>query len=262
MTDSFKFDDKTSRALDVLYLAPMSALRRQKVRTLLDLCPGEAVLDIGTGPGYLAEEMAAQVGATGRVEAIDRSPQMLALAQRRCAGLSQVGLCEADVLKIPFSDSAFDAAACVQVYEFVEEIQAALWELKRVLRPGGRAVIVDTDWASLVWEAEDRGRAEKILSAWDEHLADPYLPRRLARLLTDCGFDVRVVEPYTVTSLGSEPFPAGLAKMIAEFVPGRRGITAEDATAWLADLAALHASGRYFFSVSAFLFLATRRAEE
>ncbi len=220
------------------------------------------MLDIGTGPGYLADEMAAQVGPAGRVDAIDRSPQMLALAGRRCAGRSQVAFHEADALRMPFPNAAFDGAASVQVYEFVADMPAALRELKRVLRPGGHAVIVDTDWASLVWEAEDRVRAERIFGAWEEHLADPYLPRRLAPLLKDCGFDVLEVEPYTAASLSPEPMPAGLAKMIAEFVPGRRGVTAEDAGAWLADLASMHASGRYFFSLTAFLFLARRRAEE
>jgi hypothetical protein len=105
-------------------------------------------------------------------------------------------------------------------------------------------------------------RAERIFAAWEEHLTDPYLPRRLAPLLKGCGFDVLAVEPYTAASLGPEPMPAGLAKMIAEFVPGRRGVTAEDAAAWLADLASMQASGRYFFSLTAFLFLARRRAEE
>ncbi len=262
MTDPFNFDDEASRALEALYLSSMSSIRRQKVRTLLDLHPGDTVLDVGTGPGYLADEMAAQVGPAGRVDAIDRSPQMLALAQRRCAGRPQVVLHEADVLKMPFPDAAFDAAASVQVYEFVAEMPAALRELRRVLRPGGRAVIVDTDWASLVWEAKDRVRAERIFSAWDEHLADPYLPRRLAPLLKECGFDVLAVEPYTVASLSPEPVPAGLAKMIADFAPGRRGVTAEDTAAWLADLAALHACGNYFFSLTAFLFLARRTAED
>jgi hypothetical protein len=119
-------------------------------------------------------------------------------------------------------------------------------------------VIVDIDWASLVWEAEDRARAEKIFQAWEEHLADAYLPRRLPPLLRECGFDAPTVEPYTAASLTPEPFASGLANLIAGFVPGRRGVTSEDAAAWLADLTATNSSGKYFFSLTAFLFLATR----
>jgi arsenite methyltransferase len=86
------------------------------------------------------------------------------------------------------------------------------------------------------------------------------LPRRLAPLLRESGFDVSEVEPYTAIRLSPEPFVTGLAKLIAAFVPGRRGVTAEDAAAWLADLTATSSSGNYFFSLTAFLFLVKRAA--
>jgi arsenite methyltransferase len=261
MTEQFHFDDAASRELSASYTSPIVAERRRKARALLDLHPGDAVLDIGTGPGFLAAEIAAEVGPSGRVEGIDRSQDMLALARRRCHGLPQVALHEADALQLPFPSASFEAAAIVQVYEFIPQIAAALGELHRVLRPGGRAVIVDTEWASLVWETGDRARTERVLHAWDEHLADPHLPRRLAPLLRDSGFEVEAVEPYTAFSRTPEPFGNALAKLVAGFVPGRRGVTQEDAAAWLADLAATSSNGSYFFSLTAFFFLARRPAE-
>ncbi len=216
------------------------------------------MLDVGAGPGFLASEIAAEVGSSGRVVGIDRSQQMLALARLRCAAQAQVEFLEADALSMPFPEVAFDAAAAIQIYEFVPDMPSALRELHRVLRPGGRVVIVDTDWSSLVWEAEDRARAARVFNAWEEHLVDAHLPRRLAPLLRKSGFDMLAVEPYTAISLAPEPFVAGLAKLTASFVAGRRGVTAEDAAAWLADLAATNERGHYFFSVSAFLFLARR----
>jgi arsenite methyltransferase len=80
----------------------------------------------------------------------------------------------------------------------------------------------------------------------------------LAPLLRESGFEVAKVEPYTAVSLGPEPYATGLARLIADFVPGRRGVTAEDAAEWLADLAEMSANGRYFFSLTAFFFLAKR----
>jgi ubiquinone/menaquinone biosynthesis C-methylase UbiE len=76
-------------------MSPMVVARRQRVRALLDLHPGDLVLDIGTGPGFLADEIAREVGSSGRVAGIDRSQDMLALAQRRCAEWPQVVFHEA-----------------------------------------------------------------------------------------------------------------------------------------------------------------------
>jgi len=253
-----QFDNATSRELEAAYTSPIAKARRQKALALLDLNAGDEVLDIGSGPGYLTDEIALQVGSSGRVLGIDRSPDMLALSRRRCAERAQVSFQQADAAKISSPSAAFDAAAAIQIYEYVADMDNALQELYRLLRPGGRAVIVDTDWASLVWEAEDRVLAERIFNAWEEHLADPHLPRRLAPLLRRAGFEIVTVDPYAAVVLAPEPFVAGIAKLIAGFVPGRRGITAEDAAAWLADLARTASSGRYFFSVTAFLFLAKR----
>ena len=242
-----------------MYSSASSMGRRERVRSLLALRSGEAVLDIGCGPGFLADEMALDVGLEGRVEAIDRSEDMLQRARARCAGRTQAAFHEGEATELPFPDSSFDAAAVVQVYEFVADAGRALAELYRVLRPGGRAVVVDTDWASLIWEAADGARAERILRAWDEHLAHSHLPRSLPRLLRNAGFDLMTAEPYTTMSLEPEPFSGGMAKMIAAFVPGRGGVTAEEANAWMADLAETAAKGAYFFSLTACLFLVSRR---
>ena len=71
--------------------------------------------------------------------------------------------------------------------------------------------------------------------------------------MTSCG-----VEPCTAFTLHPEPFVEGLATLISGFVPGRRGATAEDAAAWLEDLSATSSAGNYFFSLTAYLFLARR----
>src|SRR3990167_8372110 len=99
------------------------------------------------------------------------SDAMLAMARSRCAGQPWVGFEPADATKLPFPNGAFDVAVSTQVYEYVSDTATALAELNRVLRPGGRALILDTDWDSIVWNTTDRDRMERVLAAWDEHLA-------------------------------------------------------------------------------------------
>jgi arsenite methyltransferase len=95
-----------------------------------------------------------------------------------------------------------------------------------------------------------------VLIAWDEHLADPYLPRRLGRLLTDTGFTVarRQVHPILNAGYDEQMFSAGVIGLVAHFVPGRAGVAQAEVQAWRDDLVGLGAD--YFFSLNRYLFLA------
>lgn len=154
--------------------------RRRLVRTALGASPGERILDVGCGPGFYCAELVSEVGPGGRIVGLDSSPQMLELAACRCEGHDNVEFHEADATMLPVADGQFDAALCVQVIEYVPDFPAALGELHRALRPGGRVVVWDVDWATVSWHSADPARMRRVLVAWDEHLAHPSLPGRLA----------------------------------------------------------------------------------
>jgi SAM-dependent methyltransferase len=69
-----RFDDEGSRRLVAAYLTPDVVAQRRSVRGWLELRPGERVLDVGVGPGFLAAEMAVEVGADGLVAGIEVLP--------------------------------------------------------------------------------------------------------------------------------------------------------------------------------------------
>ena len=110
-----------------------------------------------------------------------------------------------DALALPFEDETFDAAISTQVYEYVPDMPAALAEARRVLRPGGRLLILDTDWDSIVWHSSDRDRMLRVLEKWNDHLADPYLPRRLPKLLRDAGFELASTTVIPILNRGPRP---------------------------------------------------------
>jgi len=252
------FDKETAKRVETTYKTPDIVRQRKFTRDLLALTEGERVLDIGTGPGLLAAEMAALVGPRGIIEGIDSSSDMLAVAEQHCADYSHVRLQEANATDLPFPECNFDVVVSVQVYEYVEDIEAALAELRRVLRPGGRALIIDTDWDSLVINTENRERMDRILCAWDSHAAHRDLPRKLMLLLDKAGLSVKQIAGYPIINNNAniDTYSHGWLKSVHRYVDGHRGISGEEARAWLDELQTLERCGAFFMGLCRFAFVA------
>ncbi len=262
MSNGLQFDEETSRKVEALYLTPDVVTQRGRVLRALELREGERVLDIGSGPGLLANEMAALVGPNGRACGIDISEDMLAMSRKRCADKPWTEFKKSDATNLPYPDGSFDAAVSTQVYEYVADIPQALAELYRVIRPGGRVVVLDTDYDSLVIYTESQARMERVLSAWNEHFVHAGLPRTLSRQLRDAGFTVRQrdVIPMFNPEYRENTFGRGALGIMATFVVGRKGVSQEEANAWLAEFAELDKEGKFFFSLNRYLFVADKIA--
>lgn len=235
--------------------------QRCAVLRSLNLQPGENVLDVGSGPGLLVRDLANAVGEGGRACGLDVSDAMLQIGRHRCADQPWVSFDEGDAMELPYEDASFDAVVSTQVYEYVADIPGALAEIRRVLRPGGRVAILDTDYDSLVVFTEDEPRLARILDAWDEHFVHRGLPRVLGAALRAADFELgaRAAIPIFNPEWQPNAFSFHLTKLIAGFSAGRREATSEDARGWLAELEELGRQGRYFFSLNRYLFTARAR---
>jgi len=100
---------------------------------------GEVVLDVACGTGVVARLAAERVGATGRVTGLDPNPGMLAAA-RGASASPAIEWCEAPAESVPLPDATYDAVLCQCGVQFFGDRAAALAEMHRVLKPGGRLV--------------------------------------------------------------------------------------------------------------------------
>jgi SAM-dependent methyltransferase len=143
--------------------APHPLITRARLREALEPRSGERVLEIGPGTGYYALEAAEWIGRDGRLEIFDLQQEMLDHTMRRARerGLDNVAATQGDATRLPFDDASFDAAYLVTVLGEIPDQDAALRELRRVLRPGGRLVVGEVALdPHVVFPGPLRGRAE------------------------------------------------------------------------------------------------------
>ena len=255
------FDEEVARQIEALYLTRDAARRRRLVREALGTQPGDRVIDVGCGPGFYCLEIAEEVGFDGRVVGVDAAEPMLELARRRCEAFENVSFKRGDIMSIPVESESFDRAICVQVLEYVESATTALTEINRTLRPGGRLVIWDIDWGTVVWHSSDQGLTEEILRAWDRHLAHPSLPRTLAPRLREAGFKEVEATGHAFTAISTldpQTYGAAIIPILASYVTTNRLMDESAVEAWVDDQRRLSEKGEFYFAGVQFCFSALK----
>ena len=179
--------------------APHPLITRARLREVLAPQPGERVLEVGPGTGYYTPDVAEWVAPAGTVEILDLQQEMLdhTLRRARARGLSNITPARGDARELPYVDASFDAAYLVTVLREIPDQEAALRELARVLRPGGRLVVLEF---SKVWKPLEPAYD------WYSFKVLPWLGEKVAG---DAG-----AYQYLAESIRLHPDQAALAEML------------------------------------------------
>jgi SAM-dependent methyltransferase len=254
-----EFDDDFLRLVEEFNTSAGAVERRSRILRALDLRPGLHVLDVGAGPGHQVAEIAPNVAPGGLVKGIDAAESAIAIARERWTGFDNVEFVSGDAYKLPFENSTFDAVLSSQVFEYLNDVAAALSEVFRVLKPKGRVLIHGTEWGALLWRSSNAERMSRFMNIWDGHLADPHMPQTLAKKLRTAGFEAAKAEP--VVHVETSYDPTSMSAILMKFVVGyviSQGISQDEADAWADDLLSLDAAGEYFFSSNEYIFSAAK----
>jgi ubiquinone/menaquinone biosynthesis C-methylase UbiE len=224
---------------------------KELILEMLDLHPGARVLDVGSGAGDDAREIAEHVGPRGKVVGIDLSEALVAEAKRRAAGSALlVEFRLGDVRKLDFADATFDRIRTDRVLMFVPEIETAIAEMARVLRPGGRLVASELDHELRFIDSRLSEINRKVQAAWAASNPQPCLGRQLARLFADHGLRnaksvARVLKP-------PHQFFVRVNEGFLSAAVARGELIQTEVDAWFADLAELAEAGMFTNGIVAF----------
>ncbi|AWW43334.1 methyltransferase domain-containing protein [Streptomyces cadmiisoli] len=167
---------------------------KQQLLDLLDIQPGQTVLDAGCGPGTDLPALARRAGTHGTVIGVDRDPAMLVHARERTHGLDQVQIREGDIHALPVEPGTVDRAKTDRVLMHVAEPADALAQLHRATRPGARVGLAEPDWDTLIVDAEDLETSRAFTRyTTAEVVRNATIGRSLARLAEQAGFRTEAV---------------------------------------------------------------------
>lgn len=194
--------------VDATYLDTLKeTVRDEKERSyiLLELATGSSVLEVGCGPATDTLALADLVGASGRVVGIDFDPDMIALAQDRARSAGMDGRVShqvADATSLPFPDDTFDACRSERLFQHLPDPAAALGEMVRVTKPGGRIVVFDTDHETVAVDLPDPDLWRRLQRVRVDHmLTNARSGRQLFRLFREAGLRDVMAEPRAMASL-------------------------------------------------------------
>lgn len=255
------YDEAAAARLEAVYLGEDVVAQRKDTLRRLDLKPGEAVLDIGSGPGFLASAMAEQVGPTGRVRGVDVAEAMVRRAESRNAH-DWLSYAPGDAAALPEPDMSYDAVVSVQVAEYVPNIPAFCREFRRVMRTGGRGIVLATDWDTVAWHSIESARMARVLGAFRSHCAHPHLPRTLAPALRAAGLRLEAADVYSILNLDRAPgsYSEQIVPLIKAYVAAGGAVPPAELNAWEEELAERQARNDHFFCIHRFVFEVSRPA--
>jgi ubiquinone/menaquinone biosynthesis C-methylase UbiE len=225
---------------------------KRRMAALLQPRVGQRILDLGCGTGDDAQALARLVMPGGQVIGVDNSEVMLAEARRRAVGLClslEYRLGDAQRLDLP--DDTFDGCRAERTFMHLEAPEGALAEMVRVSRPGGKVVVFDFDWDTLLVDHPDRASTRKVLDLMTDSLCNGRIGRRLPGMFEAAGLGEISIAPHTVLMHWAffQQLFGGTLKRAQE----QDRLGEPEVVRWLGLLYAAAQAGRFFAALTGFI---------
>ncbi len=243
-------------------VSAMDAIQVLKRRTfaLLEVTPGQQLLDVGCGLGAEVRALAHLVGSAGRVIGIDNSETMIAEAYKRTTGENlPVQYAVGDIHALDFADNTFDGCRAERILGHVANPRQAVAELCRVAKSGARIVALDPELDTLVLNAEDRATTRKLLHFYSDSARNVWIARQFRRLFHEAHLiDVAIFADTMMFTSYAEADQIFRLQDTAKRAQAAGVVSEAEGTAWLEELQQADQGGQ-FFAAMTFFFVRGRK---
>jgi SAM-dependent methyltransferase len=217
---------------------------------------GEVAVDVGCGTGAEVRRLAAMVGPQGRAIGIEPHPGLRGVAVERSVGTG-AEFVDGDAVSLPFDDASVDVLRCERVFQHLPDPAGAAREIARVLRPGGRAVVIDSDWGSVVSRPGDADVLRRYNEAMWRRTPNPFAGRDLRSQLQAAGLavdpDIGSTAVVFPDAFLSNP---AMVRVNASLAVEEGSLTQEEADRMVDDFVAAAGAGEAFLAVTMFAVVA------
>lgn len=230
---------------------------REFVYGQIPIRPDDSVLSVGCGPGFETEAIAERLGEEGTLTGIDVNEATLAAAEERCSDLSQVSFQQGDITDLPVADESHDLAIAKQVFYAVSDVEAALEELARVVKPGGRVAATAVDRRAHITHTPT-DRMERADEVYRSRMSERQLGTRLVGLLPEAGLTVEEVLPRAKTQTELNDQVEHGIEVQRGFLEASDAFDDEEVDAWEQELRELAEAGQFLSCSTTFLYIARK----
>ena len=244
-----KFENDSSILQRKMSSSYVGVSRRQAMIKALNINIGDIILDVGCGGGQLIEDIAKSVGIADKAIGIDPSSSQISSAKELCSGLENTLFICCLANNIDLESESVDAVASIQTFEYIDDIDEALTEIKRLLKPRAKFLNISTLWDYYRFHGPEKKLNDLMHDVFKEHCSHQMVPTFLNGRLKNLGFkDIKTTElAYVFTKRDENSFAKYAETLIANFALSK-GVEKEKVSEWQRQIKKAEENGRFCFT--------------